>query len=71
VSVAYLDLADYLAIAAEVTGLDVNTLTRVAKLDLADSALHAPRTGFGEIEAGECASRMLPRQRALPLVAGA
>jgi death on curing protein len=50
VSVAYLDLADYLAIAAEVTGLDVNTLTRVAKLDLADSALHTPRAGFGEIE---------------------
>jgi death on curing protein len=50
VSVEYLELADYLAIAAEVTGLDVETLTRVAKLDLADSALHAPAAGFGDTE---------------------
>lgn len=49
-SVEYLDLVDYLAIAAEVTGLGVETLTRVAKLDLADAALHAPAAGFGDIE---------------------
>jgi hypothetical protein len=30
VSVAYLDLADYVAIAAEVTGLDVDAVMRVA-----------------------------------------
>jgi len=42
VSVAYVDLVDYVAIAAAVTGLEVDTLMRVAKLDLADSALHAP-----------------------------
>jgi hypothetical protein len=48
VSFEYLDLADYLAIAEEVTGLDVRTLVRVANLDLADSALHAPLAGFGE-----------------------
>ena len=47
-SVVYLDLADYVAIAAEVTGLDVETLMRVAKLDLADSAMHAPAAGLGE-----------------------
>ena len=46
----YLELADYLAIAAEITGLDEETIIRVAKLDLADSALHAPAAGFGEIE---------------------
>jgi death-on-curing protein len=50
VSVAYLDLADYVTIAAEVTGLDLDTVTRVAKLDLADSALNAPAAGFGETE---------------------
>jgi death-on-curing protein len=50
VSVRYLDLIDYIAIAAEVTGLDVETLMHVAKLDLADSALHAPAAGFGEVE---------------------
>lgn len=49
-SVAYLDLADYVAIAAEITGLDVETVMRVANLDLADSALHAPAAGFGETE---------------------
>lgn len=49
-SVVYLDLVDYLAVAAEVTGLDVATLTRVTKLDLADSALHAPAAEFGGTE---------------------
>ena len=49
-STEYLDLVDYIAIAAEVTGLDVDTLTRVARFELADSALHAPQAGFGETE---------------------
>lgn len=43
----YLDLTDYLAIASEVTTLDPGTLVRVARLDLADSALHAPAAGWG------------------------
>jgi death-on-curing protein len=50
VSVEYLELADYLAIASEITGLNEETITKVAKLDLADSALHAPAAGFGEVE---------------------
>jgi death-on-curing protein len=50
VTVEYLDLADYIAIAVEVTGLDVVTVMKVANLDLADSALHAPAAGFGETE---------------------
>jgi hypothetical protein len=41
VSIEYLDLVDYLAIAAEVTGLRVETITHVAKLDLADSGVAA------------------------------
>ncbi len=49
-STKYLELADYLAIAAEITGLDERTITKVTKLDLADSALHAPAAGFGEVE---------------------
>ena len=44
-TVEYLDLANYLAIAAAVTGLDVATLMKVTSLDLADSALHAPPAG--------------------------
>lgn len=48
--VEYLDLTDYLAIAAEVTSLDVTTLTKVTRLSLADSALHAPSAGFGDVD---------------------
>jgi death-on-curing protein len=48
VSVRYLDLVNYLAIAAEVTGLDEDSLSRVARLHLADSALHAPAAGWGD-----------------------
>jgi death-on-curing protein len=50
VRVEYVDLVDYLAIAAEVTGLDAETITRVTKIELADSALHAPAAGFGDTE---------------------
>lgn len=49
-NVEYVDLVDYLAIAAEVTGLGVDVVARVAKLDLADSALHAPAAGFGDTD---------------------
>lgn len=49
-SVEYLDLADYLLIAAEVTGLDLETVIKVADLDRADSALHAPSAGFGDTD---------------------
>lgn len=49
-TIAYVDLADYVAIAAAATGLDALTIMRVANLDLADSALHAPAAGFGDTE---------------------
>jgi death on curing protein len=35
------------AVAAAVTGLNVRSLNTATKLDLADSALHAPSAGFG------------------------
>lgn len=47
-SVEYLDLADYLGIAAAVTGLDLQTVMNMTNLHLADSALHAPAAGFGD-----------------------
>jgi hypothetical protein len=50
VSVEYPDLADYLAIAEAVTGLEVKTLSQVTNLDLADSTLHAPAAAFGDGE---------------------
>lgn len=49
-TVEYLDLTDYLAIAAEIIGLDLTTLTKVTRLELADSALHAPEAGFGDVD---------------------
>ena len=49
-SVVYLDIVDYLAIAAEVTGLDIDTVSRVAQLNLADSALHAPAASWANEE---------------------
>ena len=49
-TIRYLDLADYLAIAAEVTGLDAVTITKVSNAHLADSAIHAPAAGFGDVD---------------------
>ncbi len=49
-SVEYLDLADYIAIAAAVTGLDLQTVMNVTNHNLADSALHAPAAGFGDTD---------------------
>lgn len=46
-TVRYLGLIDYLAVAVEVTALGTDTLIQVAKLDLAESALHAPEAGWG------------------------
>jgi death on curing protein len=48
VSVEYLDLADFIAIAQAVTGLDLQTVMSMTNIDLADSALHAPAAGFGD-----------------------
>jgi len=47
----YLDLADYLVIAEAVLDIPAETLARLNRLDLADSALNAPSAGFGEVEA--------------------
>jgi death-on-curing protein len=46
----YLTLAEYFWLAEQVTGIDANVLVKASRSDLADSALHAPRAGFGEEE---------------------
>ena len=46
-SLRYLALDDYIAIAVAVTGQQVATLVDATNTDLADSALHAPSAGFG------------------------
>lgn len=47
----YLELGDYCRIAAEVLGLEPDEIARLPNIGLADSALTAPRTGFGGQEA--------------------
>jgi len=44
----YLSLAEFLWLAEQVTGIEVGTLARASRVDLADSALHAPSAGFGD-----------------------
>ena len=46
----YLTLAEALTIAEAVTGTCAVVLARASRLDLLDSALHAPQAGFGEVE---------------------
>lgn len=46
----YLTLAEALTIAQAVTGTPAAVLARASRLDLLDSALHAPQAGFGEVE---------------------
>lgn len=44
----YLSLAEALLIAEAVTGIDAATLARASRIELLDSALHAPQAGFGD-----------------------
>lgn len=44
----YLTLAEAVVIAESVTGVDAKTLALASRLDLLDSALHAPQAGFGD-----------------------
>jgi death-on-curing protein len=46
--VRYVSLAEALIIAEAVTGTDAAVLARTSRLDLLDSALHAPQAGFGD-----------------------
>jgi death-on-curing protein len=49
-TVRYPTLEDYLHTAAYVLDLSVETVTKMARLDLAESALHAPQAGWGDVE---------------------
>lgn len=44
----YLTLAEGLLIASAITGLEVQTIQHVSRVELLDSALHAPQAGFGK-----------------------
>lgn len=43
----YISLAEYLWLAEQVTGIDAPVLAKASRLELADSAQHAPAAGFG------------------------
>ena len=49
-SVDYLDLADFLAISEIVLGQPAEDIAFVSRLELAESALHAPAASFGGVE---------------------
>jgi death-on-curing protein len=42
----YLSLAEYVWLAEQVTGVEAAVLAKASRLDLADSALHAPAAAF-------------------------
>lgn len=44
----YLTLAEAMVVAEAVTGIEARTLAWASRLDLLDSALHAPAAGFGD-----------------------
>ena len=46
----YLSLAEFWYLAEYVTGIDAATLSKASRVELADSALHAPQAGFGDTD---------------------
>ena len=46
----YVTLAEYFWLGEQVTGVDAQTLAKASRSDLADSALHAPQAGYGDVE---------------------
>jgi death-on-curing protein len=44
----HLTLAEYFWLAEQVTGTEAGVLVKAARVELADSALHAPSAGFGD-----------------------
>ena len=46
----YLSLAEFWFLSEHVTGIDAATLIKASRVDLADSALHAPQAGFDDTD---------------------
>ncbi len=43
----YVGLAEYVWLAEQVTGVEASVLAKASRIELADSALHAPAASFG------------------------
>jgi death on curing protein len=50
VTARYPTLEDYLHTAAYVLDLPVETVIKATRIELAESALHAPQAGWGDVE---------------------
>jgi len=48
--IRYITLAEYLWLAEQVTGLEAGVLAKASRVELADSALHAPEASFSDQE---------------------
>ena len=46
----YVTLVEYFWLAEQVTGVAASTLAKASRSDLADSALHAPQAGLGDMD---------------------
>jgi death-on-curing protein len=46
----FISLAEYFWLAEQVTGMEAAILISVSRVELADSALHAPQAGFGDTD---------------------
>ena len=44
----YITLAEYFWLAGQVTSVEASVLIKASRVDMADSALHAPQAGFGD-----------------------
>lgn len=45
--IRYITLAEYFWLAEQVSGVDAETLSKVSRIELAESAIHAPEASFG------------------------
>jgi death on curing protein len=50
IEIVYISLDEWIEISSQILQLDPLTISNMANLDLADSALHAPQAGFGDTE---------------------
>ena len=46
----YISLAEFWYLAEYVTGINATTLIKASRVELADSARHAPQAGFGDTD---------------------
>ena len=53
----YISLGEYFWLAEQVTGIEAETLSHGARIELADSALHASQARFGGHEFQTCSTR--------------